>query len=71
MKDQLETTVNASTKEELQKQPAKQKTSSDRKDKGTDEAANNYANKLRSTVARAAWAVARDTGSIHVSMQKV
>ena len=32
---------------------------------------NTYANKLRSTVARAAWSVARDTGSIHVSMQKV
>ena len=36
-----------------------------------DTEANTYANKLRSTVARAAWSVARDTGSIHVSMQKV
>lgn len=36
-----------------------------------EESGNNYANKLRSTVARAAWAVARDTGSIHVSMQRV
>ena len=36
-----------------------------------DPEANSYANKLRSTVARAAWSVARDTGSIHVSMQKV
>ena len=36
-----------------------------------DNEANTYANKLRSTVARAAWSVARDTGSIHVSMQKV
>jgi len=36
-----------------------------------DTEANTYANKLRSTTARAAWSVARDTGSIHVSMQKV
>jgi uncharacterized protein (DUF3084 family) len=44
--------------------------SSDRKEHA-DETSNNYSNKLRSTVARAAWAVARDTGSIHVSMQRV
>lgn len=48
--------------------------SSDRKDSHAHlhgDEGNNYANKLRSTVARAAWAVARDTGSIHVSMQRV
>jgi hypothetical protein len=44
--------------------------SSDRKEHA-EESGNNYSNKLRSTVARAAWAVARDTGSIHVSMQRV
>ena len=30
-----------------------------------------YATKLRSIVARAAWSIARDTGYIHVSLQKV
>lgn len=57
----------------------KQKSSSERKDVKTAHGGNDkegeggstYANKLRSITARAAWAVARDTGSIHVSMQKV
>jgi hypothetical protein len=59
------------------KKDKNQKNSSERKGEQTvkanyqDNEANTYANKLRSTVARAAWSVARDTGSIHVSMQKV
>ena len=30
-----------------------------------------YSDKLRSTVARGAWGIARDTGYIHVSLQRV
>lgn len=45
--------------------------SAEKKERGNEEGGSSYAQKLRGTVARAAWAVARDTGSIHVSMQKV
>jgi len=77
LKDQNETSNNAAasmnqTKDSMFK--VAKYSSSDRKESGGHQPAeegNNYANKLRSTVARAAWAVARDTGSIHVSMQRV
>ena len=77
LKDQNETTNNNNgtagsmnqTKDSMFK--VAKYSSSDRKENSAPEEGNNYANKLRSTVARGAWAVARDTGSIHVSMQRV
>jgi|LauGreDrversion4_2_1035121.scaffolds.fasta_scaffold475694_1 chromosome segregation ATPase len=71
LKEQNETTtLNMNqTKESINK--GGKYSSSDRKEHTAEETGNNYSNKLRSTVARAAWAVARDTGSIHVSMQRV
>ncbi len=71
LKEQNETTtLNMNqTKESINK--TGKYSSSDRKEHNAEETGNNYSNKLRSTVARAAWAVARDTGSIHVSMQRV
>lgn len=69
LKEQNETTLNMNqTKDSINK--GGKYSSSDRKEHA-EETGNNYSNKLRSTVARAAWAVARDTGSIHVSMQRV
>lgn len=46
--------------------------SADKKERSHHETAgDSYAAKLRSMVARAAWSIARDTGYIHVSLQKV
>jgi len=70
LKEQNETVNMNQTKDSLTGKTGKF-SSSDRKEHGAEETGNNYSNKLRSTVARAAWAVARDTGSIHVSMQRV
>ena len=43
-------------------------TSSDQ-EKNAEETENNFANRLRQTIARAAWAVAKDGGSIHVHLK--
>lgn len=68
LKEQNETMNMNQTKDSIGKNG---KFSSSERKEHPEESGNNYSNKLRSTVARAAWAVARDTGSIHVSMQRV
>jgi uncharacterized phage infection (PIP) family protein YhgE len=79
LKEQNETTM-LNNKEENTKKGVKF-SSSDRKEGGGgrqtptthahEEQHAGYGQQLRKTTARAAWAVARDTGSIHVSMQRV
>jgi hypothetical protein len=62
LKDQNDTSINAQALE-LEQKLAKSKTmSSEKKERGNEEGGSRYAQKLRGTVARSAWAVARDTG---------
>lgn len=73
IKEQHETSITPA--QDILKLARTQTTSAEKKVRdntaATDGDSQSFAQKLRSNVARAAWGIARDTGSIHVSMQMV